>query len=373
MPTKNQDTPKKRVRIPKKKKTPKSAKAEIATIEPEEAPEEALEAAETEEEFLDAEVVVEESDETAISTRRPGDPIEKEWSEEDEEELAKAPSLVKSSALQQYLNEISRYPLLTREEERELAVEAYENDDKNARARLVTSNLRLVVKIAMEYRRAYSQVLDLIQEGNAGLVQAVNRYNPYVGAKISTYSAWWIKAYILKFLMDNKSLVRMGTTDAQRKLFNRLNSEMEKMYALTHKFDAKLLAERIGVKESDVVEMRQRLTKNDVYLDTPVGEDGESRQVDLFESHTESQDSILAQKEVVTLLKKGADMVAKDLGERDKYIFEHRIMSDDPVTLQEVGTKFGVSRERARQLEARVIKKIGEKIKALGLDKNAIQ
>jgi RNA polymerase sigma-32 factor len=198
--------------------------------------------------------------------------------------------LITTNALQKYLAELRKYSLMTREQEKEVAIKAYEEHDIESRNRLVTSNLRLVVKIAMEYRRAYSQILDLIQEGNAGLVQAVNRFNPYRGVKLSTYSAWWIRAYILKFLMDNKSLVRMGTTDAQRKLFFRLRGEAEKLYALTQKFDANLLAEKIGVQPQDVVEMQQRLTKNDVSLDTPVGEDNDTRQVDLLFSDSEEAD-----------------------------------------------------------------------------------
>lgn len=275
--------------------------------------------------------------------------------------------LVVSSALQRYLAELRKYPLMTIEEERETARRAYEQNDMQARNRLVTANLRLVVKIAMEYRRAYSQILDLIQEGNAGLVQAVNRFNPYLNVKLSTYSAWWIRAYILKFLMDNKSLVRMGTTDAQRKLFFRLRSEAEKMYALTQRFDAHLLAENIGVKESDVIEMQQRLTKNDVSLDAPVREDGDMRQVDTLESSSDEPDVIFERKELLALLREKVGEIEKELGERDAYIFRSRILAEDPVTLQDVGDKFGITRERARQLEARVLKRIKEALLEAGL------
>lgn len=281
--------------------------------------------------------------------------------------LSDEKGLAPTSALQRYLNELRRYPLMNIEEERKEATKAYEQNDGVARGRLITANLRLVVKIAMEYRRAYSQMLDLIQEGNAGLVQAVNRFNPYRGVKLSTYAAWWIRAYILKFLMDNKSLVRMGTTEAQRKLFFRLRSEAEKMYALTQRFDTKLLAENIGVKESDVVEMHQRLNKNDMSLDAPVGEDSDSRHIDSLASGYEDAGDKLEREELLKHLKKHVDEVEKELNERDLYIFKNRILSDEPVTLQDVGEKFGITRERARQLESRIIKKVREKLEESGV------
>lgn len=270
--------------------------------------------------------------------------------------------LVQSSPLSRYLAEVRRYNLLTREEERELALKAYEEDDVVARNKLVTSNLRLVVKIAMEYRRTYIQILDLIQEGNAGLVQAVNRFNPYRNVKLSTYSAWWIRAYILKFLMDNKSLVRMGTTDAQRKLFFRLRSEAERIYALTQRYDTKAIAGSIGVKEQDVIEMQERL-KSDVSLDAPVDESGETRMVDRLPAHLERADEALESEEALAILKKSADEIKESLNERDLFIFENRLLADEPITLQEVGDKYGISRERARQLESKLIQKIGKRVK----------
>jgi RNA polymerase sigma-32 factor len=293
------------------------------------------------------------------------DPLEVPDHSEDELESyeipANEPGLVTSSPLQRYLSEIRRYPLLTREEERSIATEAFEKQDPKAKSRLVTANLRLVVKIAMEYRRAYSQILDLIQEGNAGLIQAVNKFNPYRGVKLSTYSAWWIRAYILKFLMDNKSLVRMGTTDAQRKLFFRLRGEAERLYAQTQKFDTLLLAERLGVKEADVIEMHQRLSKSDMSLDQTVGDDSDTRHVDVLASDQESSYDSLERQQLLKILNSKINEVERELNERDLYIFRNRILADDPVTLQEVGEKYGVTRERARQLEVRLLKKVKEK------------
>lgn len=340
-------------------------------------------------EVLDAEVVDEDSNSSVESDVIESETVEGEWLdnsessstsslvsyegvEPDEDRDAdpdSSTSLVPSSVLSQYMAELRRYPLLSVEEERRLATEAYEKNSTQARQRLVTANLRLVVKIAMDYRRAYAQIMDLIQEGNAGLVQAVNRFNPYRGVKLSTYSAWWIRAYILKFLMDNKSLVRIGTTDAQRKLFFRLRSEAEKMYALTQKFDARLLAEKIGVKETEVVEMNQRLSRGDSSLDLPAYDDQSgTRQVDLVVDHDEAIDEKLAREQLLEILRSQSEALEKELSERDLFIFKNRILADEPVTLQDVGDKFGITRERARQLEAKVIRKIKEKLEEVGLN-----
>ena len=274
-------------------------------------------------------------------------------------------SLVRISGLQLYLKELRKYPLLSKEQEREIAIKAYEEHDVEAKNKLVTSNLRLVVKISMDYRRAYTQLLDLIQEGNTGLVQAVNRFDPYKGVKLSTYSAWWIRAYILKFLMDNKSLVRIGTTDAQRKLFFRLRKEAEKLYALTQRFDANLLADRMGVEPQDVIEMQERLTKNDLSLNAPVGEDGDQAKIDFLQTGEESSLSRIEREELLTLLQQGLKVVTKELNERDQFILKERILADDPITLQEVGDHFKITRERARQLESKVIDKIRSQFKIM--------
>ena len=325
----------------------------------------------SETEFIDADIAENEDEVVASLPVLLGREAVHEPDDDDEideaDVVTQEQSLVGSSALQRYLSELRKYQLMTREEEREVATKAYEENDVVSKNRLVTANLRLVVKIAMDYRRAYSQILDLIQEGNAGLVQAVNRFNPYMGVKLSTYSAWWIRAYILKFLMDNKSLVRMGTTDAQRKLFFKLRGEAEKLYALTRRFDAKLLAENIGVKESDVIDMHQRLSKNDLSLDAPVSDDSDVRHIDkLVNEFTEPQDA-LEGKELSALVRSKAAELEKELNDRDLYIFQNRILSEDPVTLQDVGDKFGITRERARQLESRVIKRMKELLISAGV------
>ncbi len=365
------------VRIPRARNHSKSLKKPVAEV--------------LEPEVLDAEVVDERTGVDGEPDVIDSEAIDGEWldggesaptsalatyetmeSDEDlDEESDASTSLVPSSVLSRYMAELRRYPLLTIEEERRLATEAYEKNNAQARQRLVTANLRLVVKIAMDYRRAYAQIMDLIQEGNAGLVQAVNRFNPYRGVKLSTYSAWWIRAYILKFLMDNKSLVRIGTTDAQRKLFFRLRAEAEKMYALTQKFDARLLAEKIGVKEAEVVEMNQRLSRGDSSLDLPAYDDQSgTRQVDLIVDQDEAIDEKLAREQLLEILRSQSEVLERELNERDLFIFKNRILADEPVTLQDVGDKFGITRERARQLEAKVIRKIREKLEEVGLNED---
>lgn len=340
-------------------------------------------------EVLDAEVVEDHPELDAESDVIESEAVEGEWldgedessssalvsyeradlDEEQSDDTEASASLVPSSVLSRYMAELRRYPLLSIEEERRLATEAYEKNNAQARQRLVTANLRLVVKIAMDYRRAYAQIMDLIQEGNAGLVQAVNRFNPYRGVKLSTYSAWWIRAYILKFLMDNKSLVRIGTTDAQRKLFFRLRAEAEKMYALTQKFDARLLAEKIGVKEAEVVEMNQRLSRGDSSLDLPAYDDQSgTRQVDLIVDEDEAIDERLAREQLIEILRTQAEALEHELNERDLYIFRNRVLAEEPITLQDVGDKFGITRERARQLEAKVVRKIRERLADIGLN-----
>ena len=270
------------------------------------------------------------------------------------------------SPLQLYLQEVARHPLLDPEEEYELAVRHFEEGDVHAAHRLITSNLRLVVKIANDFRRAQENTLDLIQEGNYGLMQAVKRYNPYKGVKLSSYAAWWIRAYILKYLMDNKSLVKMGTTAAQRKLFFNLRKEAEKLLAEYDRIDTKLLASNLNVRERDVIEMQQRLAAPDMSLDEPVSEDSDVTRGSTVASPEESVEDLLARKEVQAIFKKHLEDFKKRLSGRDLELFEDRLLSVQPMTLQEFGDRYGVSRERARQIEARVMQKLKEFVREKG-------
>jgi RNA polymerase sigma-32 factor len=267
--------------------------------------------------------------------------------------------LSRADALQRYMAEVARHPLLSREEELRLATEFQKTQDPRIAYRLVTANLRLVVKIAHEYRRAAFNLLDLVQEGNVGLMHAVRKYDPGRGVKLSSYAAWWIRAYILRYLMDNWRMVKLGTTQAQRKLFFNLRKEQERL--LAQGFDAvpKLLAERLDVSEQDVQEMDQRLSNDEFSLDTPVsgGEDARQTYADRLAEGSKPAEEALADEELRRIFKEKLAEFGKTLTDpKEIYLFEHRlgVSEGEPKTLQEVGNKFGFTRERARQLEARL-------------------
>ena len=270
-------------------------------------------------------------------------------------------ALVKFDPLQRYLTEISNYKLLTREQERELGIRVMEHGDKDAAYRLVTSNLRLVVKIALEFQRVWMQnLLDLIQEGNIGLMQAVKKFDPYKNVKFSYYSSFWIKAYILKFIMDNWRLVKIGTTQGQRKLFFKLKKEKQKLIDMGFEPRPKLLSERLGVSEREIVDMDQRLDGWDVSLDAPLRDDSDTERIEFLSTTTESIEDQVSKKEIEVLLHNKIAEFRKKMTPREIEIFDLRIFSDNPVTLQEIGDRYGISRERVRQVEKNIIKKMSE-------------
>jgi RNA polymerase sigma-32 factor len=268
--------------------------------------------------------------------------------------------LARADVLQRYMAEVSRHPLLTREQEHELAVKFRETQDPAIAYRLVTANLRLVVKIAHEYRRAAFSLLDLIQEGNVGLMQAVQKYDPYRGVKLSSYAAWWIRAYILRYLMDNWRMVKLGTTQAQRKLFFNLRKEQERLLKQGFEAAPRLLAERLDVTEQDVREMDQRLANDEFSLDAPVPGADDARQTygDRIVETARPVEDQLADEELRRIFKEKLAEFGKELTDpKDRFLYEHRLAVPDgaePMTLQEVGNEFGFTRERARQLEARL-------------------
>ncbi len=267
-------------------------------------------------------------------------------------------NIVKYDPLKRYFSEISQYGLLTREQEVELGKKVQEEGDSEAAYILVTSNLRLVVKIAIEFQRVWMQnLLDLIQEGNIGLVQAVKKFNPYKNVKFSYYASFWIKAYILKFIMDNWRLVKIGTTQGQRKLFFKLKKEKQKLIESGFDPQPKLLSERLGVSEKEVIDMDMRLTSWDVSLDAPVREDSNTSRVDFLPSSGESAEDQLAKKELKNMLHLKIEEFKITLSDRDLEIFNSRIFSESVVTLQEIGDKYKISRERVRQVENNIIKK----------------
>jgi len=267
--------------------------------------------------------------------------------------------LVKFDPLQRYLQEVGQYGLLSREEETELAIRVREHGDPEAAYRLVTSNLRLVVKIAIEFQRAWMQnLLDLIQEGNIGLMQAAQKFDPYKGVKFSYYASFWIKAYILKFIMDNWRLVKIGTTQAQRKLFFRLKKEKQRLVSEGFDPKPKLLSEKLGVSEQEVTDMDQRLDRWEVSLDAPIKEGSDNERIEFVATQAPSAETQVAKKEIEAIIRKKIDSFKKDLSERELYILENRIFSDTPATLQEIGKDYGITRERVRQIESSMIKKM---------------
>lgn len=269
--------------------------------------------------------------------------------------------LVKYDPLQSYLSEISKYELLTREEEVELGIRIQEDDDSEAAYRLVTSNLRLVVKIALDFQRVWMQnLLDLIQEGNIGLMQAVRKFDPHKNVKFSYYSSFWIKAYILKFIMDNWRLVKIGTTQGQRKLFFKLKKEKQKLIDQGFDPKPKLLSERLGVSQREIIDMDQRLDGWDVSLDAPLKDDSDTERIEFLNSGSDSAEDVLAKKEVESLLHNKVAEFKKTLNERELEIFNLRIFSDEPHTLQEIGERYAISRERVRQVEKSITKRMKE-------------
>jgi RNA polymerase sigma-32 factor len=276
--------------------------------------------------------------------------------------------LVRYDPLRAYLAEVARHPLLTREEEHELAVRYRESGDVDAAYKLVASNLRLVVKIAHEYRRTAFQLLDLVQEGNLGLMQAVKKYDPWKGVKLSSYAAWWIRAYIIRFIMENWRLVKLGTTQAQRKLFFNLAKEREKLLARGIDPTPRLLAKNLQVEESEVEEMSARMASDDLSLDAPLrADDGDSRQtgMDRVPAHEGAgADDRMGDEELRRIFREKLGTFAATItDEKERYIFDHRLLPPEgtaPQTLQEIGAHFKLTRERARQIEAKLTGRLRE-------------
>ena len=275
-------------------------------------------------------------------------------------------SIARADPMSAYMAEVQRHPLLSREEEGRLARRYRSSGDLDAAARLVSANLRLVVKLAHEYHRNPLALLDLVQEGNIGLMQAVKKFDPDRGVKLSTYAAWWIRAYILRYIMDNWKMVKLGTTEAQRKLFFKLRQEQERLLKLGYEATPKLLAERLNVTEQDVVEMDQRLGQDEVSIDAPVGEDGDGTRGDriLPASGFPAADERLATEELKRLFRDKLEVFARTLEGKERYIFEKRLTADEPMTLQDIGTHFGFSRERARQIEAALVDRMREFVRS---------
>jgi RNA polymerase sigma-32 factor len=264
------------------------------------------------------------------------------------------------------LAEIRRYSLLTREQEQELAIKYRETGDSKAAEMLVTSNLRFVVKIAAEYSRFGAKLIDLIQEGNVGLMHAVKEFNPYKGVRLITYAVWWIRGYIQEYLMRQYSMVRIGTTQNQRKLFYRLQKEREALSQSGQEPTHALLAGRLGVSEEEVKTMSQRLSGRDVSLSQPLDSGGDSTTtlLDFETSEGPLVDETLGLNEELAVLKENLAKIRGSLSTKETYILETRLLADEPLTLQEIGEHFGITREAVRQLEARLIGKLRASVTA---------
>jgi RNA polymerase sigma-32 factor len=276
-------------------------------------------------------------------------------------------ALARRDPMAAYMSEVRQHPLLTREEEYQLAVRWFEHGDKDAARRLVTSNLRLVVKIAHEYRRAYQNLLDLVQEGNVGLVKAVQKFDPYRGVKLSTYSGWWIRAYILKYILNNWRLVKIGTTQNQRKLFFNLRKQREALVAAGVDPTPERIAKALDVSPKEVIEMDRRMSAPDVSLDAPLGgEDGDGTRtrLDLIEDDFVDPEDNIDAVEFKSLLQDKLVVFGAGLEGRELEIFRDRLVADEPVTLQDLGDRWKVSRERARQIEKRLVLRLREYLQA---------
>jgi RNA polymerase sigma-32 factor len=281
---------------------------------------------------------------------------------DDDAEAAAGRSIVPADPLQRYLAEIRRIPLLSREEEHALAVRWKEQGDREAAVRLVSANLRLVVMIARDYQRAVHNLLDLVQEGNIGLLEAVKQFDPYRGVRFPSYAVWWVRAYVIRYVMNNFRLVKVGTTQAQRKLFFNLQKERARLEREGFSPSPKLIAQELGVKEREVVEMQQRLTGRDLSVDTPLDDDDGATMLDFMASPTQTAEAV-ATEEYHELVRRTMAAFKLTLSGKDLVIYERRLEAlmrdDDPDTLQTIGDEFGITRERVRQIEARLKKRLG--------------
>ncbi len=268
--------------------------------------------------------------------------------------------------LARYFAEVGRYALLSREEEFALAERVFASGDAEAAQKLVLSNLRLVVKIALEYRRVWTNPLDLIQEGNVGLLQGVKRFDPHRGVKLSSYASYWIRAYILKYLIDNIRMVRVGSSRAERKLFFQLSRAKRELERAGLEPEPRLIAEKLGVREPEVLDLQQRLSHGDLSTDAPARRDepGGASFGESLASSDDRVDDAVAEQDMRRTLREHIDRFAVGLDPRDQKILRERVLAEDPRTLQEIGDELGLTRERIRQLEKKLVDGLRDYMKA---------
>jgi len=277
-------------------------------------------------------------------------------------EIIDSHSPVISDPMQAYLQEIGKFPVLNKKEEEKLTKEFYKTRDPRVAQLLAQSNLRFVVKIAAEYTKFGSKLIELVQEGNMGLLHAIKEFNPYKEVRLITYAVWWIRGYIQEYLLRQYSLVRIGTNAKQRKLFYLLRKQQEQLKQIPYRDSIKLL-EHSGFKEKEVQSMQQRINFRDMSLDQPVSEGHAAFLMDIQEDKEESafEDKLnLFQEEQLML--KTIKQIRPKLKDKELFILENRLLSDKPMTLQEIGHKFSVTREAIRQIESKLIEKIKTKM-----------
>jgi RNA polymerase sigma-32 factor len=299
-----------------------------------------------------------------------GESAESDADDDKDADDNKGGALVATDPLGRYLAEIRRFPLLSREEEAVIARRYIKDKDPEDAYRLVTANLRLVVKLAYEFARATKNVLDLIQEGNVGLMEAVKNFDPEHGIRFPSYAVWWVRAYIYRYLINNWRLVKIGTTQAQRKLFFNLRKETERLEREGFKPQPLLLAHRMGVRESDVREMQERMGQSEVSLDQPTGsgDDNDTRLLDVIPDTGHNPETETADREWRDFARDKVKEFADTLEGKEREIFDARLLADDPETLQVIGERFGISRERVRQIETRLKRRLKEFIEASAPD-----
>ena len=283
--------------------------------------------------------------------------------------IATLPSLYGDSGLSRYLNEIKAFPILKADEEFMLAERYLKHDDNEAAHRLVTSHLRLVAKIAMQYRGYGLPIADLISEGNIGLMKAVKKFEPERGFRLSTYAMWWIKASVTEYVLKTWSMVKMGTMAAQKKLFFSLRKAKRRLEIIDNSEinpeQAKHLSQQFNLPESDIVHMNSRMTIRDQSLNTPVSrsEEGSIEVQDTLVDEGPSPESIVAEREETNIRNGLLKLALDELPERERDIFIERRLKDEPITLEEIGKGYGISRERVRQLENRAFEKVQKSIR----------
>ena len=279
-----------------------------------------------------------------------------------------------TGTLDVYVSEINRFSILTAEEEFRLAVRLTKYNDMEAAEKLVVSNLRFVVKIAHEYRNYGIKLADLVQEGNIGLMHAVKKFDPYRGYRLISYAVWWIRAYIQNYIIKSWSLVKIGTTQAQRKLFFKLSQARKKLESLSEKrAEFAEIAETLGVRPEEIAEMDVRMSGRDLSLDATVGEDGDSTHMDYLTYGGEDQETALIRKEEMALVQHNIAGALAGLNEKESFIIRNRVMAESPLTLQAIGDRYHITRERARQIEKQALRKMALAIPYLGTETKLIE